>query len=226
VTFDGVVKQSEIPDANVAGGIRYSPSRTAVSIAYLDLSMSRLMERPKIILGPERPDGSVYPEAQRSDGTTLVEGGHVTVRYAGKPVMSMAEVLELRRAGKKLTFQMLFSAGQYFENYGSFYAYSFGGLEGFVPVLNEQGRLDNITGGLDRFFYAAGRPVSYINEKKQERILWHASSPSWLPEGASLEHLPSRPYWGQFRREPLEGGIERYWKNGVQRIRLRERGTN
>ncbi len=217
--YETVVEQRNVREQD--GSITKVPYRTAIVLAYLDPTLSKVMEPAKIIFDVFKPDGSLWKATQRPTAGPLVEGAHIEVQHEGKPVMSMAEVNKLRKSGKRLDYQMLFSAGEYFGHYGSFLAYSEGNLSSFKPQLNAEGELDDITAPLRVLFTWIGRPVSF-HVGTQEYLMLHGVDRSSLPEGIHLDQLPKHHEWQYFKRQEIVVPVERSYEKGVWKLRMQD----
>ena len=197
------------------------PYRTAIVVAYLDRTLSRVMQPAKIIFDVFKPDGSIWEAAQRPTAGPLVEGAHIEVRHNGRPVESLKELKSLRSQQAQLEYQMLFSAGEYFGHYGSYMAHSKNNLENFVPVLNEQSELLDLTAPLRVLFTWIGRPVSF-HVKGQEYLMIHGVDRNSLPRGFVLDQLPEPNEWPHFRRQEIVVPVKRKLKNGVEVLEIQD----
>ena len=197
------------------------PYRTAIVVAYLDRTLSKVMQPARIILDVFKPDGSIWAAAQRPTAGPLVEGAHIEVRFNGRPVESLKELHSLRSQKAQLEYQMLFSAGEYFGHYGSFMAHSKNNLENFKPVTNEKDELLDLTSPLRVLFTWIGRPVSF-HANGQEYLMIHGVDRNSLPQGFVLDQMPQAHEWPHFRRQEIVVPVKRRLKDGVQILEIQD----
>ncbi len=222
--YETIVEQKEVPDPHAPGGLRKLPYRTAIVVAYLDKTLSKVMEPAKIIFDVYKESQTVWAAAKRgpTEGP-LVEGPHIEVQHDGKPVQSQEEFKKLLSKGADIEYEMLFSAGEYFGHYGSYMATSKGSLHAFKPVLNKDGELEDITAPLRVLFTWIGRPVS-VRADGKEYLLMHGVDRSSLPEGITLDVRPKDHEWQHFKRNEFVVPVERYLENGVRKMRIKDEG--
>lgn len=190
--YEAVVEQSIVDG-------RKNPQRTAILVAYMDPTLSVVLEGPKIILDVYKQNGEVFKAAQRQGYGPLVEGGHLIVKVGGRPLGSMAEVREMRARDQLFEFSLDFSAGEYYGQYGSFEAVASGNLENLQPVLDEDGELYDLTAPLKGIFGWMGRPARfYVGD--QEYVQAHGMDFSELPQGLVLGERPEDDRWQHFKR--------------------------
>lgn len=214
-----VVEQREYTDIN--GKLHKIPYRTAIVVTYLDKTLTKVMQPTKIIFDVFKKDGSVWAAANRPTAGPLVEGAHVEVQHNGRPIESMADVRKVQKAGQRLDFQILFSAGEYFGHYGSYMALSYGSLDNVQPVTDQNSELLDITAPLRVLFTWIGRPVSF-HVGNQEYLMIHGVDRSSLPEGIELDKMPKHHEWQHFRRQEIVIPIERTMEKGVLKIKIKD----
>jgi hypothetical protein len=218
-----VWEQRLVPDPTQKDGVRKTPYRTVIAVTYMDPTLNTVMEATKPIFDVYKPNGEMWAAANRPYWGPLVEGGHIEVQFNGKALQSMAQVDLLRRNGRQVDFQMLFSAGEYYSYYGSFLAYSKGSLEQFKPVLNSKGELDDFTESLKPFFTWLGRPVSFHDENGVEYVSVHGVPRSTVPANILLDRkLEKDSDWQHFKRRVIVFPVDRTNENGVSKIRIKD----
>lgn len=218
VIHESVIEQRMLP--NSKGNVRMVPFHTVLAVTYMDPTLTKVMQPAKSILDVYKPDGSVWAAARRPHIGPLVEGAHIEVQFKGQTLKSMPAVEAIRKAGGKLEFEMMFSAGEYYAHYGSFIARASGLPETFKPVVNKHNELLDITEPLKVLFVGAGRPALYTDENGQKNLLMHGAARSDFPETMELNvPIQNNADWKYFQRRLLNVPVELVSYNGVSALR-------
>ena len=227
VVYEAVVDEQIRPDPLNPGKPIRTPGRTAIFVVYMDEGLQKVLTAPEILMDVYREDGALFQAAKRrSDGLgPLVEGGHVTVMNARKPVASREELLQMRAAGLREDFDLHFSMGEYYGAYGSYKGFSQGKLTRMRPVVGADGEPLDITAPLRVLFTWLGRPVPYYTRGQgrpngQKNLLVHGVPRSSLPTGITFDTRPREADWPLFNRQLLSVPIEEYLEDGMWKERL------
>lgn len=208
---DGVFEVRKVIGAK-RGEWKYTPYHSGMYMAKLDPTLTTVVEPPHVVLDGFKEDGSVYAEAHRPGIGPLVEGGHIEPRVVlenGKtrPIMSLADLKDIRARGLQEYMIMVGSTGRYDRNYGTFEAIAAPGSTDFKMVIRKNGKLYDLAGAFQVLLYAAGRPVVVVGESGQSYVLLHGDER--LDFDSNLKHL-SRQIWMAPVETKTIGGVEYY----------------